>query len=69
MDEPTQPDDEVRCHRVREVAELLTTSEEFVYIKIRSGELRATKLGNRTVIRHRDLLDYLDRQPLIESTA
>jgi excisionase family DNA binding protein len=69
MEEPTQPDDEVRCHRVREVAEFLTTSQEFVYQLIRTGELRATKLGNRTVIRHRDLLDYLDRQPQVEPVA
>lgn len=67
MEPPTQPDDDLTtCYKVREVARLLTTSQQFVYNLIREGELTATKLGNRTVIRRRDLIAYLDRQPTAE---
>lgn len=69
MQAPTQPDDEVRCHRIRAVVDLLGISERKVYDLINAGELVATKLGTRTVVRHRDLVDYLDRQPHIEPTS
>jgi excisionase family DNA binding protein len=48
-----------RAWSISEVCETLTLSRGFVNSQIRTGHLRAKKLGRRTLILDEDLTDYL----------
>lgn len=58
------PETERLVYRVAELAEFLGWSEETIRREIKAGHLRARKLRADTVIRHADLLDWLDNLPI-----
>lgn len=50
----------VRCYSDAEAAELLSCSRRHVVNLRTRGELRFAKIGKRIVIRHCDLVEFLD---------
>jgi excisionase family DNA binding protein len=50
----------VRCYSDREAAELLSCSRRHVVNLRARGELKFVKIGKRIVIRHSDLLAFLE---------
>ena len=50
-------------YSVAEAAEAAGISRSSIYLAIGRGDLRAIKLGKRTLIRHADLVAFLDRLP------
>lgn len=58
------PETERLVYRVAELAAFLGWSEETIRREIKAGHLRARKLRADTIIRHADLLDWLDNLPV-----
>jgi excisionase family DNA binding protein len=52
--------DAVRCYSDQEAAELLSCSRRHVVNLRARGELKFATVGKRVVIRHKDLLEFLD---------
>jgi excisionase family DNA binding protein len=52
---------DIQTYSPDRVAELLSVSRRHVFNMIGRGELRYSKLGGRTVIRHADLIGLLQR--------
>lgn len=52
-----------RCRRIDEVAEQLTISRSGVYALIARGQLKARKIGGRTVVLESDLGAFMASLP------
>ena len=54
---------EVRCYKIREVADLTGLSESFLYAEINAGRLPTSTFGDSTKqprrVNHRDLVEYI----------
>ena len=59
--QPKVADSDVRCYSDSEAAQLLSCSRRHVVNLRARGDLKFTKIGKRVVIRHRDLVAFLDR--------
>jgi len=46
---------------VKQVAELLQVEEKFIYRRLRTGEIKGTRLSREWRIRESDLAEYLER--------
>lgn len=51
------------AHTIKEVLDILGISRSTLYTLLGQGDLKAVKLGKRTLILNRDLLEWLDRLP------
>uniref|UniRef100_B0T6I6 DNA binding domain protein, excisionase family n=1 Tax=Caulobacter sp. (strain K31) TaxID=366602 RepID=B0T6I6_CAUSK len=58
-DTPTSADR--LAYRVREAAQVLAISRSRFYQLVAEGEIRVLKAGARTLVRHSELVAYLDR--------
>ncbi len=52
-----------------EAAKLLGVCRDRIYVLIRSGDLPARKLGNRTLVRRADIEKLVDELPRLELGA
>ncbi len=51
----------IQTYSIAEVAKLLKVSQRTIFVLLKSGELRRTKIRRRTIIRETDLNRFLDR--------
>ncbi len=56
-----------RAFSIREFSQAYRVGRTTVYAEIKTGRLRARKIGKRTVILDSDAADWLDRLPLLSS--
>jgi excisionase family DNA binding protein len=54
---------DVLAHSIPEAAKIAGVGRSFLYEEIRAGRLIARKARGRTLILHRDLVDYLSDLP------
>jgi hypothetical protein len=57
------------CHPIPEAAWHLGISRSGLFVKLKNGEIASRLIGGRRVIRHQDLIDFIERQPTNESVA
>lgn len=51
---------ELKLYGLEEVGEILGVSVRTLYRYIKSGELKAKKIGNKWLVSHEDLKAYID---------
>lgn len=56
------------AHRIEDAAGLLGVSRSTVFALVADGQIPARKIGRATVIRHADLLAFLEAAPASEAT-
>lgn len=52
--------DEIRIYTLEEVRNILKVTQRSVYNYIKSGKLKATKIGREWRVRHEDLQAFID---------
>jgi excisionase family DNA binding protein len=50
------------AYSINEAAKVLSIGRTTLYHLINAGELKVVKLGSRTLVRHEDLAETLDRR-------
>jgi excisionase family DNA binding protein len=64
---PTPPDTRLRTYTVAEAAKLLHVTNRTVYTLFNRGLLKRVKVLRRTLVRHDDLVAFLERPPRIDT--
>lgn len=55
------PEDELIVYSLKDVARLLKVSRQTVYNYLKSGKLKATKIGKEYRVKEKDLKELIDK--------